>query len=202
MSRLNDTKHYFDDLYRDNNDPWKISSRWYEQRKRALTLAALPRERFQRAFEPACGNGELTIQLAARCDELIAADISEDAVALTRKRVASLEQVNVKQMVLPDAWPDGKLDLIVFSEVGYYLDDAQLDRVMEQMRASLSDDGAIVACHWRRPIEGWALNGEEVHAILRGRIQMPLLGHYWDDDLVLDVWTRDSRSVHQRESER
>jgi SAM-dependent methyltransferase len=202
MSKENDTQQYFDDLYRGNNDPWKIRSRWYEQRKRALTMASLPREHFRRAFEPGCGNGELTSLLAARCGELIAADISEDAVMLTRTRIGSLEHVAVKQMVLPDAWPDSTLDLIVFSEIGYYLNDAQLDRVIEQMRASLSDDGVIVACHWRKPIEGWSLNGDEVHAILRGRMQMPLLSHYWDDDLVLDVWTRDARSVHQRETER
>jgi cyclopropane fatty-acyl-phospholipid synthase-like methyltransferase len=202
MSSQNDPKHYFDDLYRDSDDPWKIRSRWYERRKRALTLASLPREHFHRAFEPACGNGELTIELAACCDELIAADISEDAVSLTRERVAAFKHVAVEQMVLPDAWPEGQLDLIVLSEVGYYLNESQLNRVIERMRDSLSDDGAIVACHWRKPIEGWTSNGDEVHATLRGRMQMPLLGHYWDDDLMLDVWTCDARSVHQRETER
>jgi SAM-dependent methyltransferase len=200
MSTDPTAQHYFDDLYRDSNDPWKIRSRWYERRKRALTLASLPHERYARAFEPACGNGELTVQLAPRCDELLAADISEDAVALTRQRVAEFGNVNVRQMLLPDAWPEGKLDLIVISEVGYYLSAAQLHSLIERLRESVSADGAIVACHWRKPIEGWTLNGDSVHAALRGEMHLPLLGHYWDDDLVLDVWTPDTRSVHQRES--
>jgi SAM-dependent methyltransferase len=198
---MSDQQNYFDALYRDSSDPWKIRSRWYERRKRALTLASLPHERYARAFEPACGNGELTVQLAPRCDELIAADISEDAVALTRQRVAAESggNVSVQQMLLPDAWPEGTLDLIVISEVGYYLDDTQLARLIERMRDTLSPNGAIVACHWRKPIDGWTLNGDSVHASLRGHLHLPLLGHYWDDDLVLDVWTPDARSVHQRE---
>ncbi|SPB17537.1 methyltransferase [Caballeronia novacaledonica] len=201
MNNTNDnTKQYFDNLYRQNDDPWKIRNRWYERRKRALMLASLPHERYARAFEPGCGNGELTALLATRCDELIATDIAEDAVALTRQRVAQCPNVTVKQMLLPDAWPSGKFDLVVISEIGYYLDEPQLWHIVEHIHQTLSRNGAVVACHWRRPIEGWEQNGDDVHAKLRGRMSLPLLSHYWDDDLVLDVWTPDKRSVHDREA--
>jgi SAM-dependent methyltransferase len=199
MSTQKNTKHYFDDLYRDNDDPWKISHRWYERRKRALVLAALPHERYARAFEPACGNGALTELLAPRCDELIATDIAGDAVALTKKRVAQSAHVKVAQMLVPDAWPEGTLDLVVLSELGYYLDEPQLWHIVEHVRRSLAPDGAVVACHWRRPVDGWPRTGDDVHATLRGRIGMPLLSHYWDDDMLIDVWTPNERSVHQRE---
>ena len=33
---------YFDRLYAADPDPWGFTSRWYEQRKYALTVAALP----------------------------------------------------------------------------------------------------------------------------------------------------------------
>ncbi|KGT47721.1 MULTISPECIES: hypothetical protein [Acinetobacter] len=34
---------YFAELYRENNgDPWRYEQRWYEQRKRDITLAVLP----------------------------------------------------------------------------------------------------------------------------------------------------------------
>ncbi|KXV15723.1 methyltransferase [Caballeronia megalochromosomata] len=201
MNNTNDnTKQYFDHLYRDNDDPWKIRHRWYERRKRALTLASLPHERYVRAFEPGCGNGELTALLAPRCDALIATDIAEDAVALTRQRVAQCPNVEVQQMLLPDHWPVGKFDLVILSEIGYYLDEPQLWHVVEHIHRTLAHDGAVVACHWRRSIEGWIQNGDEVHARLRGRMSLPLLSHYWDDDLVLDVWTPDKRSVHDREA--
>ncbi len=68
------------------------------------------------------------------------------------------------------------------------------------IRQTLSPDGAVVACHWRKRIEGWTLDGDQVHSTLRGRMGLPLLGHYWDEDMVLDVWTPDKRSIHQREA--
>ena len=34
---------YFDQLFAGNDDPWAFRQRWYEQRKRALTLAVLTR---------------------------------------------------------------------------------------------------------------------------------------------------------------
>jgi SAM-dependent methyltransferase len=200
MSDQNDAGRYFDDLYRQNDDPWKIRNRWYERRKRALLLAALPHERYGRAFEPACGNGELTAALASRCDELIASDINEGAVALTRERLADSPHVKAATMTVPDQWPDGTFDLVVISEVGYYLQEAQLAQLIGHIRRTLSPTGAVVACHWRHPIEGWALDGEQVHATLRGQLGLPLLGHYWDDDMMLDVWTPERESVHRREA--
>ncbi|KND56962.1 Methyltransferase type 12 [Candidatus Paraburkholderia schumanniana] len=175
----NNTKQCFGNPYRDSDALWKIRHCWYERRKRALTVASLPHERYARAFEPGCGNGELTALLAPRCDALIAADLSEDAVALTRRRVAELAHVKVEPMLLPDAWPDGRLDLVVISEIGCYLEEPQLWHIVEHIHQTLSADGAVVACHWRRPFEGCSQTGDEVHAKLRGRMKLPLLGHYW-----------------------
>jgi hypothetical protein len=41
MKRLPDA--YFAQIYTADADPWGFATRWYEQRKYALTLAALPR---------------------------------------------------------------------------------------------------------------------------------------------------------------
>ena len=61
---------YFDGLYKSSDDPWNLREGWYERRKRSLTLALLPRPRYRNAFEPGCANGELTAELATRCDAL------------------------------------------------------------------------------------------------------------------------------------
>ena len=37
---------YFDGLYDADDDPWSLRSRWYEQRKYALTTAVLPKARY------------------------------------------------------------------------------------------------------------------------------------------------------------
>ena len=51
---------YFDDLYAGAEDPWSPRTRWYEQRKYALTTAVLPRRRYAEAVEVGCSVGELT----------------------------------------------------------------------------------------------------------------------------------------------
>ena len=194
------TKQYFDDLYRHDDDPWKIRNRWYERRKRALMLASLPHERYARAFEPGCGNGELTALLASALRRTRRHGYRRGrrrAHAATRR---GLFNVTVQQMLLPDVWPSGKFDLVVISEIGYYLDEPQLWHIVEHIHQTLSRDGAVVACHWRGRSKAGSSTGDDVHAKLRGRMSLPLLCHYWDDDLVLDVWTPDKRSIHDREA--
>ncbi|WP_197059284.1 PIG-L family deacetylase [Cryobacterium sp. MLB-32] len=68
---------FFDELYADRSDPWDVETRWYERRKRALTLAALPRERFGAVLELGCSTGVLTGELARRCDSLLAVDSAD-----------------------------------------------------------------------------------------------------------------------------
>jgi SAM-dependent methyltransferase len=191
---------YFASLYQRSDDPWLLRDRWYERRKRALTLAALPDERYRRAYEPGCANGELTAELAPRCDTLLAADLDPAAVDLARRRVAHLKHVQVEQRAMPDDWPDGEFDLIVISEVAYYLNGAQLAALITKATVSLAESGTLVACHWRRPIEGWPHSGDHVHREFREKLSLPLLSCYQDDDMVLGVWSSNAKSVHQREA--
>jgi SAM-dependent methyltransferase len=190
---------YFDQLFHDNDDPWAFKQRWYERRKRALTLAALPRERYQSIFEPGCANGELSAELAARCDRLLCCDTSLRAVELARERLAAFEHARVLHARLPAQWPDAQFDLIVFSELGYYLDSADLERWVERALASLTPDGQLLACHWRPDIEGCALNAEAVHRTLGMRLPMQKLFSHHEPDFLLDLWSRDGTSVAEQE---
>ncbi len=191
---------YFAGLYQGSNDPWLLRERWYERRKRALTLAALPDEHYRRAYEPGCANGELTAELAARCETLLAADLNPAAVELARQRVAHLQHVRVEQRAMPDDWPDGEFNLIVISEVAYYLNEAQLAGLIAKLTVSLAEGGTLIACHWRRPIEGWPHSGDHVHRQLRAKLTLSRLSCYQDDDMVLDVWSSNAESIYQREA--
>ncbi|AAO56620.1 SAM-dependent methyltransferase [Pseudomonas syringae pv. tomato] len=190
---------YFDELFRNNDDPWAFKQRWYERRKRALTLAALPRERYRAIFEPGCANGELSADLAERCDMLVCCDTSTQAVELARQRLADVPHARVVQARLPHQWPAGQFDLIVFSELGYYLDAADLHRLIDCALAALSPDGQLLACHWRPDIEGCPLNAQAVHAILAERLSMHRLFSHHEQDFLLDLWSRDGTSVAEQE---
>ena len=192
---------YFDELYQQSDDPWKLREGWYERRKRSLTLALLPRPRYRNAFEPGCANGELTVELARRCDMLLAADLHVRAVQLTRERVAGAPQVRVEQRTVPGEWPTeaGPFDLIVISEFAYYLGAAELETLASRVSASLTTDGTLLACHWRRPFAEALESADAAHALFDARCGLSRLAHHDEADLLIDVWSRDARSVAQRE---
>ncbi|MET0779135.1 MAG: SAM-dependent methyltransferase [Pseudomonas mandelii] len=186
---------YFDGLFAGNDDPWSFRQRWYEQRKRAITLAALPRPRYRAIFEPGCANGELSFELANRCDRLLCCDTAAAAVTLARTRLGPFDHAEVRHSRLPAEWPDEKFDLIVLSEVGYYLDADDLKRLIEQAAQSLTADGQLLACHWRPPIDGCPLNARQVHDLLHDHLHLPRLALHQEADFLLELWSREPRSV-------
>lgn len=50
--------------------------------------------------------------------------------------------------MVPAGFPDGRFELIVLSEVLYYLQESDLDRLAAQCADALSPGGEIVLCHW------------------------------------------------------
>lgn len=186
---------YFDGLFAGNDDPWAFRQRWYEQRKRAITLAALPRRHYRSIFEPGCANGELSAELATRCDRLLCCDTAATAVKLARNRLSLFDHAEVRQARLPGDWPTEQFDLIVLSEVGYYLDAADLEQLIQHASASLTADGQLLACHWRPPIDGCPLNARQVHDRLHEQLHLPRLVLHQEADFLLELWSREPRSV-------
>jgi SAM-dependent methyltransferase len=186
-------------MYAEAADPWGFASRWYEQRKYALTLAALPRERYRRGFELGCSIGVLTALLAHRCDALLACDIAPAAVAAASDRVAALPHVDVIQLAAPAAWPGGRFDLIVLSEVGYYLSRDDLELLVTRCIGCLEPGGSLIAVHWRHPVTDYPLRGDDVHAAIGNAPELHRLARHEESDLLLEVFeTEPTRSVAER----
>ena len=140
----------FEAMYAADPDPWSVRTSWYERRKLAVLLAALPHERYRRAWEPGCGIGVGTAALAERIDHLVASDGSPRAVAATRDATAGLSHVRVVDSVLPEVPLDGLVDLVVAAEFLYYLDDlaAGIDALWDAVvngRSALRAQGAADA---------------------------------------------------------
>nr|WP_207191585.1 SAM-dependent methyltransferase [Paracraurococcus ruber] len=141
-------RDYFEALYAADPDPWRFASSDYERAKYAATLAALPRPRYRRALEVGCSIGVLTAQLAARCDSLLAIDIAEAALAAARARCAGRPGLDFRRMAVPGDWPEGSFDLILLSEVAYYLDATDLARLATRVAAALTPGGEALLVHW------------------------------------------------------
>ncbi|MGU3409941.1 PIG-L family deacetylase [Microbacterium sp. M1A1_1b] len=174
----------FDEHYARKPEGWDFDGSWYERRKRALTLAALPRERYRSAVEIGCATGVLTAALTERADAVLGTDIA--AAPLARARIRA-PRARFVQAALPDEWPAGHFDLVVLSEVGYYLSPADLDATIDHVLASLDDDGVLVACHWRHPDDQAVSGGDAVDARLTARWPRAALIRHVEDDFVLSV---------------
>ncbi|WP_419826733.1 class I SAM-dependent DNA methyltransferase [Sphingomonas sp.] len=158
---------WFEKLYRDDPDPWQFETSDYEAAKYDATLAALPRDRYARAFEPGCANGIFTARLAERCDAVLAADVSGTALAAARSRCAGLPQVRFETLQLPAQTPEGRFDLVLLSEIIYYWDRDDLARAAAWLRDAVPSGGDVLLVHWTGDTD-YPLGGDEAVEGLAG----------------------------------
>ncbi len=179
-----------DAVHRRSHDPWEVSTRWYERRKRALTLAALPQEQVGRALEVGCSVGALSADLARRAEHLTAIDVSQASLDLARERLGDLVdsgRVSLQLRQVPEQWVAGTYDLVVLSEVGYFLGATSWARLLDRCLESLAPEGVLLACHWRGEAVGWPLDGDRVHADLAADPRLRVLVAHEEDDFWLHV---------------
>src|SRR5215213_7823909 len=143
------SREYFEDIYAQSLDPFNYETSSYERDKYKRTLEILPHGRYHRALEVGCSIGVFTGMLAPLCDELVAVDIAETAVAVTRERVANLPNVCVERRTLPEETPEGPFDLIVASEVLYYLPRDMVLVALRRFENILAPGGVFLAVHDR-----------------------------------------------------
>jgi SAM-dependent methyltransferase len=180
---------YFARMYAGSDDPWGFRTRWYEQRKRDVTLAALTRPRYRRAFEPGCSIGVLTAGLADRCAQLVATDLDDRALDSARAALAGHEHVQVERLAVPHEWPGGMFDLVVVSELGYYLSSADLDLLLDRVVATLAGGGTLLVCHWRHHVTGYPSSGDAVHQRVLDRPELVRAVGHEEEDFRLDLMT-------------
>jgi SAM-dependent methyltransferase len=188
-TRLPDS--YFDDKYAEAADPWLLEARWYERRKYAITLALLPYPRYRHAFEPGCSIGVLTEHLTLRCDHVTATDVATAALDAAHRRLvdaASRERVTLLRRSLDEPWPTTQFDLVVLSEIGYYLEAHELRTVLDREVPRLMRGTGVVAAHWRHPVADYPITGDRANDIIGATQGLHHLGGYRDGDVVIEVF--------------
>jgi SAM-dependent methyltransferase len=156
---------YFAEIYQTNPDPWNFETSLYEREKYLASLAALPLERYRQAFEIGGSIGVFTRMLADRCDRLLSIDLSSVAQGHAQIRCADQPQVEFQIMQFPRETPSQTFDLIVLSEVGYYLSERDLLMARDWTVNALRPGGHLLLVHWTPLVEGCPLTGDEVHAL-------------------------------------
>jgi len=80
-----------------------------------------------------------------------------------KKRLGDYSHVEVREMTIPDDFPDEKFDLILLSEVGYFLSKNDLILARDKMIDALLPNGHLLLVHWTPFVEEFPLSGDEVH---------------------------------------
>ncbi|MGB7146502.1 SAM-dependent methyltransferase [Mycobacterium sp.] len=189
-------------MYSQSGDPWELGTRWYEQRKYAITLAMLPKDRYAHAFEPGCSVGVLTALLTQRCGRVTATDVAAAALANAERRLhgsGRRDQVTLLRQSVDEPWPPDPFDLLVLSEIGYYLPPDALRGILDRQCPRLAVGASVIAAHWRHPVDDYLMSGDQVNEVVAATTGLHLIGSYRDADVAIDVFDNaDDASVAAR----
>jgi trans-aconitate methyltransferase len=180
----------FEARYRVDPDPWGYASSGYEREKYEATLAACGDGPFGDALELAASIGVFTELLAPRCERLTTIDGAPTAVAAARRRLARVPHVDAILGEIPDAIPIRRFDLVVASEILYYLTAPEVAGTLARLESSMVPGGRLVATHWRPAGPERPLDADRVHAILRDQPWLASVASGDTEDYRLDVLER------------
>jgi len=113
---------FFDELWM-RGDPWEFETSGFEHERFAHLLKMLEAGRYQRVLEIGCGAGNFTRRFAPLADQVLALDVSAEAIAKARAAAGAQSHVEFRtaNIMEYDPKPEGPWDLIVMSETIYYL---------------------------------------------------------------------------------
>ena len=147
----------FEKLYAQDGDPWDYASRPYEQKKYCDTLDVVLANchATASALEVGCSIGVFTRMMAPLFGNILAIDLSSEAVRLAARNVAGAGNVEVQRVDFLRL--DAKaltFDVIFFAEVLYYFSEEQAPDVCRALHRLLSERGVFVVVHPVEPEAG------------------------------------------------
>lgn len=192
-------QRYFQRMYANDPDPYLVKTRWYEQRKRNLILTSLPHRMYFHAFEPGCGTGELSVHLAERCHRVLISDSNSDALATARHQTKALPNVLSELQSVPEQWPESIFDLIVLSEVTYFLDAEELQQLIIHCCNTLTRDGTLVVCNWKPDFAERRLDTATISTAFCTIKDLHCIARHEENDFLLELFSFNPMSVAQLE---
>jgi len=146
MPKVLEERDYWDAVF-SREDPWDYSNA-YEQQKYRHTLDMMPAESLVSVLEVGCAEGLFTKMLAEKAGDILAVDVSERALSRATKRCTGLENVRFAQHDIAQGLPGGDFDLVICSEILYYLRDRYaVEAFAGQVRQALPLGGYLLMTH-------------------------------------------------------
>lgn len=183
---------YFNQVYAASDDPWDFETSEYEAGKYAATLAALPKNNYKNALEIGCSIGVLTKLLAQKCTSLLATDVSQKALNKAKERCKNLINVTFKKSSFAEDLGDQIFDLVVISEVAYYLSTKDWERAIFRIEKSIEIGSQIILVHWLPEVHDYPQTGDEVHDLFNELMTGKMINIFNDrqEKYRIDVWEK------------
>jgi SAM-dependent methyltransferase len=164
----------FERKFQANKDPWNYRYSTFERHKRSVLLKACGLNKRGRGLELGCANGEATSELARHCLRFVAVDGSVTALAEAKRRVRRDQKVKFILGVLPEQMPRGPFDLIIVSELAYYLAPHALAKLKTYLLRALGRRGRLVVLNHLKHFDDAAQDGAVAHKRLCASLQREL----------------------------
>lgn len=134
----------YDLAYRLRNDLFEIEGSEYEQHKLNRLIGVIRQRRYKTVLDVGCGIGILAEKISPFCQQIIGIDFSPKAISLAEKRCKNLENVSFLERDIRTFDFQGDYDLVIFSEVLYYLEDRFIERIVHRLKKNLPDSARII----------------------------------------------------------
>jgi trans-aconitate methyltransferase len=180
----------FEARYRGGRNPWSFEDSAYELNRHRTIITSLRMAAYGTVYEPGCAIGVLTHQLGGMAKRVIACDFAPTAVEQAKLRCADQPNVEVICADVRTFAPDAPLDLIIFSEIGYYFSTEELARMAVELTDLLVPDGEFMAAHWLGDSPNHVLHGDRVHEILSQSLALSPLRSERHTGFRLDSWIK------------
>lgn len=168
----------FEDKFAANSDPWRTRSSAYERRKRDDLSHVVGPGRHGRVLEVAAGNGSNTPMLSCRALRLTVTEGTSSGVHLIRRVVQDEARIDVHQLDLAEHLPGRRYDMVVVSEVLYYLPDRTFSSFAGEVSRTLRPGGSLILAHNKRYYPDAHRDGSKVHCQLLREMKVRMVPAY------------------------
>ena len=190
---MTERRRRFEELYNKTIDPWQFRTSSYEKEKYEKTVASIPASKYKCGIEAGCSIGELSRLIGERCQQFYGIDISEAAIDEARKRNADRHNLHFAQSELPGGWPQISADLIVLSEILYFLTANEIEKLADILKHRWEVGGDCIVVSFLGDTSE-ALQGTEsadmMAAALRSRMTIATIPATVEENYRIDVLQR------------
>jgi SAM-dependent methyltransferase len=153
----------FENLFQRDPDPWDYETSAFEAHKRSVLMRYAGLGPRGRVLELACANGVTTQALMKVGLRVTALDGSSTAIAQARTRLGHIRRLRLLHANLPKGLPKESFDLIVVSEIVYYLGSIAARRLAEGVANRVAPGGRVVVLHHHLNFPDASVNPEHAH---------------------------------------